>query len=388
MTSADTTRVPLPGSSSFLLQTDLDMRTPATPVRTTTLAFTPPDDGIHPAAASSTTPATSTPASASVTAHPLGHHAGIDGDVAVTASIEVELCCPINADHISSRWLNPYVPIPGQEVKEYPANIKEFIPRILASYASVAVRGRGVPPFVHPAQLQPSLARPPLSTCLSLVRICERLLPGSDGAAADVLQREMATLYEQHTAMDDAATLLSAFQAHLLYSMVLFFRLASSHHAGQSLRQAMMDLQNLASLCCRRGVVCVAEQKRARPGWESWILAEAKRRTLYTMYLFDSVLSTQEGVPTFFGTELQGLPAPAGGQLWEARTRRDWEAAYNTHLADWVEGGLRIDELWPAHPWLDESEVAERRHRVDRWLDEVDGFGTMLYVVSSSSHTS
>lgn len=371
------------------LPTDPAMLTPATPGRSTTLAFTHLGGGTHPIVTSSAAPAPSTPASASATAHSQGQNPSVG---AATPPSDAEFCCPINADHISSRWLNPYVPVPGQEIKEYPANIKAFIPRILATYASVAIRGKGVPPFVHPAQLQPPLARPTLSTCLSLMRVCERLLPGSDGAAADVLQREMGSLYAQHhqaSSMedDDAIALLSAFQAHLLYALVLFFRLGH-RDAGQSLRQAMMDLQNLAALCCRRGLVCVAEQERARPRWEAWVVAEAKRRTLYTMYLFDSVLSTDEGMPTFFGTELRGLPAPAAKHLWEAQTRRDWETAYNIHLADWVEGGLRIDELWPAPPWLDGPGLAELRDRVDRWLDEVDGFGTMLYAVSSSSHSS
>jgi hypothetical protein len=294
--------------------------------------------------------------------------------------------CPINADSIGTRWLNPYVPVLGQEVKNYPDHIKAFIPKILGSYASMAVRGRQVPPFIHPTQMHAPLAKPPLSTCLSLVRICGRLLPGSDGTAADVILRETTSLFEQHASIDDGIALLSAFQAHLLYLMVLFFKLG--HLVGQSLRRAMMDLQELASLCSRRGLVCVAEQDRARPRWESWIVAEAKRRTLYTMYLFDSVLSAQEGLPSFFGTELEGLPAPTGKSLWEAETQRGWETAYNNHLADWAGAGLRIDELWPSPSWLDEAGLAERRRRVEQWLDEVDGFGTMLFAVSSSSHSS
>lgn len=364
----------LPGHSGH----NSERQPPATP-GTSIPAFAGPGDGTSPTVVSSDVAATSTPASAALN----DQYPASDS---ISNSIDLDLVCPINADYIGVRWLNNYVPVPGQEVKNYPDHIKAFIPKILGSYASIAVRGRGVPPFIHPAQMQSPLARPPLSTCLSLVRICERLLPGSDGTAADVIQREMGSLYEQHATMDDGITLLSAFQAHLLYVMVLFFKLG--HLVGPSLRRAMMDLQELASLCSRRGLVCVAEQKRARPRWESWIVAEAKRRTLYTMYLFDSVLATQDGLPTFFGTELQGLPAPLGKGLWEAKAQRDWETACNTHLADWPEGGLRIDELWPAPSWLDDSGRVERHKRVGQWLDEIDGFGTMLFAVSSSSHSS
>lgn len=295
---------------------------------------------------------------------------------------DLELSCPINVDDIRNRWLNSYVPVPGQKVKSYPPSITAFIYKILKSYAGITVRGRGVPPFVHASQLAPESTRPPLSTCLTLVRICEKPLPGSETAAADVLQREMNVLYDQHATYDDTA-LLAAFQAYLIYSIVLFFKL--DHGASPFLRQAMTNLQDLACSTSRRGLVCTAEQQRARPRWEAWVVAEVKRRALFVMYLFDSMLLAQDGLPTFFGTELEGLPAPASRALWKAGSRQAWEAAYNVHLADWSQG-LRIDELWPIPAQLDDSGVLERRRRVDRWLEEVDEFGTMLYAVTSCTH--
>ncbi|KAI1102425.1 MFS general substrate transporter [Jackrogersella minutella] len=288
----------------------------------------------------------------------------------------LELFCPINVDDISNRWLNSYIPVPGQKVKEYPPTITSLIYRILKSYVAVTVRGRGAPPFVHSTQMMNTSTRPPLSTCLSLVRICENPLPGSETVAAEVLEREMTNLYEQHAAYDDVAQ-LAAFQAYMIYSMVLFFRLGRI--SGPFLRQAMMNLQQIACSSSRGGLVCIAEQHHARPSWEAWIVAEAKRRTLFTMYLFDSVLSVQDGLQTFLGTELQGLPAPANKRLWSAQTRQEWETSYNIHLADWVEKGLRIDELWPIPADLDEHGRLERRNRVDVWLENVDEFGTMLY---------
>jgi hypothetical protein len=305
------------------------------------------------------------------------------GGLETLHSSSQELFCPINVDDISNRWLNSFVPVPGQKIKEYPASITAFIYKILKSYAAVTVRGRGVPPFVHASQMMTNSPRSPLSTCLTLVRICEKPLPGSESVAADVLQREMSSLYEQHGTYDDMAH-LAAFQAYLIYSMVLFFRL--SQGSNSFLRQAMMRLQDLACSSSRRGLMCIAEQQRARPRWEAWIFAEAKRRTLFAMYLFDSVLSTQDGLPTFLGTELQGLPAPANQLLWRAYTRHEWELAYNIHLADWVEGGFHIDELWPIPENLDELGLLERRGRVDQWLEGVDEFGTMIYAVASCTH--
>ncbi|KAI1312587.1 hypothetical protein F5Y03DRAFT_241692 [Xylaria venustula] len=297
--------------------------------------------------------------------------------------VDLRLTCPINAEGIANRWLGAYIPLPDQKVKEYPTNIQAFLHRVIKSYVTITIRGRGYPPFIHASQVAAHLVRPPLSTCLSLVRICEHQLPGSEETAALVLQREMQDLFEQRETFD-AITLLCAFQAYLIFTMVLFFRLGQI--ANPFLRQAVMNLQELACASAKRGLVCEAEQQWLRPKWESWIVAEASRRTLYTMYLFDGVLSAHDGLPTFIGTELTGLPAPASQNLWRSQTRPDWEASYNSLLADWSEGGLRLDELWPAPEHFDESDVTMRRNRVEHWLEGVDEFGTMLYAVTSCTY--
>ncbi|KAI1736730.1 hypothetical protein F4680DRAFT_246300 [Xylaria scruposa] len=297
--------------------------------------------------------------------------------------IGLKLTCPINADHIGNRWLGAYIPLPDQKAKEYPDTTKSFLHRMVKSYVTVAIRGRGYPPFIHASQIATHLIRSPLSTCLSLVRICERQLPGSEETAAQVLQREMSHLHEQRETYD-TITLLCAFQAYLLFTMVLFFRLEQI--TSPILRQAVMNLQEIACVSAKRGLVCEAEQQWLRPQWESWIVAEANRRTLYTMYLFDGVLSAHDGLPTFIGTELKGLPAPASHTLWRAQTRLDWETAYNSYLADWNEGGLRIDELWRVPENFDDADVAKRRNRADHWLEGVDEFGTMLYAVTNTTH--
>ncbi|KAI1162417.1 hypothetical protein F5B18DRAFT_384422 [Nemania serpens] len=295
----------------------------------------------------------------------------------------LRLTCPINADHIANRWLGAYIPLPDQKVKEYPAATNSFLHRVVKSYVAVTIRGRGYPPFIHATQLAAHLVKPPLSTCLSLVRICEHQLPGSEGTAADVLQREMSNLHAQRETYD-ATTLLCAFQAYLIFTMVLFFRLKQI--ANPFLRQAVMNLQELACASAKSGLVCEAERHWLRPTWETWIVAEANRRTLYTMYLFDGILSAYDGLPTFVGTELKGLPAPTNQTLWRAQTRLEWEASYNSHLAEWSEGGLRIDELWQPPEYYSDSDVIKRRQRVDHWLEGVDEFGTMLYAVTSSIH--
>jgi hypothetical protein len=180
--------------------------------------------------------------------------------------------------------------------------------------------------------------------------------------------------------------LLATFQAYLVYAMALFLRLEQA--STLFLRQAMMNLQDLAWMTTRQGIVCVAEQQHVRPKWEEWIVTEAKRRTLYVMYMFDEVISKQEGIPTFLGVELVGLPASGSKSLWTADARQEWQKRYNLHLADWPDGGLCIDELWAIPSELGEDDVAKRRSRVEQWLEDLDEFGMMIYAVTSCTHGS
>ncbi|KAE8152776.1 hypothetical protein BDV25DRAFT_150518 [Aspergillus avenaceus] len=295
----------------------------------------------------------------------------------------LDLVCPINSDDIKNRWIQAYIPIPGQTVKEYPHGVSSFIYSTLKSYSAVAVKGRGTLPFIHPKQLMAQPAGSPLTTCLSLVRICSNQLPGSKHAAVFVLQREMHALYDLRDRYNGEA-LFAGFQAYLIYAMVLFFWLGQS--CDDHFRAIMTNLQELACASARHGLLCAADQRRARPRWEEWIVTEAKRRTLFVMYLFDSVLSTQEGLPTFLGTELHGLPAPANKLLWQAGSRYEWEREYNIHMAEWMEGGLTIDELWPTPADLGESGIMRRRARVDQWLENLDEYGTMLYAIMRCTH--
>lgn len=173
---------------------------------------------------------------------------------------------------------------------------------------------------------------------------------------------------------------LAAFQAYLIYSMMLFFSPKYGQiHIG---RQVMVNLLDFACDAATTGVGCPAELTNSLPDWESWIVACTKRRTLYTVYFFDNVFCTTHDLPTVLGVELESLPAPAGKTLWEASNRTLWEERYTAHLAEWPDGALRIDELWPGP----EVNRDERRRRVDRWLETVDEFGMMMFTVTHLTH--
>ncbi|RBR25090.1 uncharacterized protein FIESC28_01998 [Fusarium coffeatum] len=291
-----------------------------------------------------------------------------------------DLICPINPDDIQNRWLNAYVPLPGQEVKNYPTNVSKLIFRTLKSYASMATRGRS-PPFIHPTHLSLS----PISTCFTLLRIFKDPLPERENVVVEILQREMTRLHEGHTACS-AMDLFSVFQAYLVYTMVLFFQVAPA--PMQFIRQAMINLQEIACATSRQGLACKSERMWAHtPSSEAWHFVEAKRRTLYTMYFLDNVLSAEDGLSTYIGHELKGLYAPASKELWQAKCD-DWEATYMSHYLVWGTDMFRLDELWPVSSNEGGYRIEKRQERTDQWLEGVDEFGMMLYAVTVCTYGS
>lgn len=296
---------------------------------------------------------------------------------------DLHLVCPINVDEITVRWMHPYIPHPEQTVKNYPAGVMVFVTRILKSYTNVAIRGADNLPFVHLTEMKQGTTIWPLTTCLSVARMFQNPLPNSEYVVAEIIQHEMDKILDLTGEANDL-TLLSGFQSYLLYSLLLFFHLEKVQPRNP--RQVMIDLQTIACTCCRKGLVCATDEVRLRPRWEEWILVEAKRRTLYVMYLFDSIVSAKENLPTYLGTELKGIPAPASKTLWISKSRSDWENAYNSHLAEWTEHGLTIDELWPIPAEFSAESIEKRQRRIDQWVQGVDEYGTMLYAVVSCTH--
>ncbi|KAF2149194.1 hypothetical protein K461DRAFT_207935, partial [Myriangium duriaei CBS 260.36] len=293
----------------------------------------------------------------------------------------LDLVCTIDADEIRTRWMSAYAPDPNQVVKTMPDNTAFFLRQILKSYMNVVVHGL-IPEFVHPAQLQSGMSVTPLLACLDVIRKGDRHSPEGETAFRETMKTKMVSMYDNRSEMD-GMTSLAAFQAYLISCMAWFFWLRQG--TWDFLCEAMINLQEIACVACQHGLVCASEQQACMPRWEEWIVAEAKRRTLYTMYMFDNLLSSQDNLPTYVGTELRGLPAPAGKSLWRAVTRLDWMTAYGAEVAR-NNQPLRIDELWPESPDACQTTIATRRRRVDQWLEQVDEYGTMLYAVTTSSH--
>ena len=161
---------------------------------------------------------------------------------------------------------------------------------------------------------------------------------------------------------------------------MLFFGEASA--AGSIEQDVVMKLQELAGDVAGKGTLCYAEIEGTRPNWESWIIASAKRRTLFATSLFDNLVNFTQGSPSFVAVELASLPAPASKILWTAQTRTSWNQAYNQQLGHSSDGELLISDLWPQS----EANLEVLQPKIDRWLSSVDEFGMMIYAVTSHTY--
>ena len=146
--------------------------------------------------------------------------------------------------------------------------------------------------------------------------------------------------------------------------------------------KTVITLMEMAFRTARNGLICTAELSYARPTWESWIVAAAKGRAIFTMYLFSSVYNADRLLPNFIASEMKGVYAPGNKALWNAGDRGTWGNEYRRHLLDWEDGMLEISELWKS----EETGSAGRRKRIERWLQTVDEFGMMIFSVCVHIH--
>ena len=164
---------------------------------------------------------------------------------------------------------------------------------------------------------------------------------------------------------------LAAFQAFLLYTIMLFYGPADTRDTGLIDHTMISNLQEMASHVSMTGLVCSAELASTRPSWESWIVAQAKRRTILTMSQFDNVFNAANGNLMFIAEELGDLPLPASRDLWYATTREAWEKEYDRHLREWDEeigGQVFLSELWRPVDTMSDERAVERQRRIEKWV--------------------
>ncbi|EAW13479.1 putative C6 finger domain protein [Aspergillus clavatus NRRL 1] len=293
----------------------------------------------------------------------------------------IELTPSPNAVDIRDRWLRPYLlpPLGHDEIpKVYHPFTLQYITTILKTYPRHMLKDGGLPPIIHPMQVATTEMPRTLANCYSLARMWEQAAPGSEAMVMSTLEMEMQRL-ENEIPQNDYEQLAS-FQAYLIYTIMIYF--SSFGSASTVTDKIMMTLMELAFRTAQNGLFSKAETTHSRPDWESWIVVSAKRRSIFTMYLLSSVYNSDRCLPNFVADEVGGVFVPESRVLWEASDRDTWEREYDRHLLEWGDGMLQISELWRSA----ETGTAERRSRVERWVQGVDEYGMMLFAVCAHIH--
>ena len=139
----------------------------------------------------------------------------------------------------------------------------------------------------------------------------------------------------------------------------------------------MKSIQGLVYHLAQSGILATeAETRSIRPTWETWITLSAKRRTVLTMFAFESVYTTLGDLPTFPAYELRLMPVPGAKSLWQAQGRVQWEEAYDFWLQQWGGDYFLMKELM-----VKPEPRTERDARSQRWLEDADEFSMMLMMV-------
>jgi hypothetical protein len=175
----------------------------------------------------------------------------------------------------------------------------------------------------------------------------------------------------------DELDLLAAVQSLVIYGIILFYS-ASEANGQSSIESAtIVSIHQVVYRLATTGILMTeAEKCGVRPAWEDWILLSAKRRTVLTMYAFDSVYTTMTDLPTFPAYELRFMPVPGVKSLWRAQDALQWEKAYDCWLQECTRGCLLMRDLM-----VKPESGSGGETRLQSWLENVDEFGMMLMMV-------
>ncbi|KAH6682460.1 hypothetical protein B0J14DRAFT_573639 [Halenospora varia] len=285
----------------------------------------------------------------------------------------------INA--IRDRWLYPYVEgSPAQHAVV--GHSVFFLCRVLRTYPRMMARrgiSRCLPPMIHPHQVIEGQTPLPLANCFTLTRMWKDAGETGWALVEETIKREMERLFHEYHNYP-ADTLVAAFQALLIYSIILLFPFPQKPSPGIFNQITLVTLQDVAHQVSQTSLMLEEEESLERPTWTRWAFISAKRRTLMCLYLFEWIYSKLNNLPTYPCTELGFMPVPFDKFLWAARTENEFELEYGYHLSRWGKGDFyREGELASVRPG---SELPER---TEMFLEDVDEFGMMFMALVNAS---
>ncbi|KAF9888856.1 hypothetical protein FE257_008225 [Aspergillus nanangensis] len=332
------------------------------------------------------------------------------------------LVCTVDASRVRDRWFREFEPPPNQHPKVYTPGVLHFVSRVMGSFPRMMATGdiNGLPSIIHPAQMEASPVPTALVNCITLTRMWQARVPGGEAIVRTTIITEMERLLQERRSYDQF-NLLAAFQAYLLYTIMLFFPgdtpgdTPVDEPSQLATRMTMINLQEIAHDLTLTGLICPEELQGQDPtlspgvspipDLSAWILAATKRRTLVAMYILDSTYCNMTNLLWFNADEIGNLPAPATKTLWNASVRcsaggvdlsdgeAGWRREYKRFLGGW-EGPdgrtalLRIEEFWPDKVKLGGGGALDRERRVGDWIGDLDEFGMMFFAVTGVTHFS
>lgn len=99
---------------------------------------------------------------------------------------------------IGERWLAGVLPSTSPKLVKslLPATVR-YSYRVLKTYPMMMLQPGGLPPIIHPLQISGQETPAPLANCLSLVRLWEGHVEGSESIVTTTVKNEIDKLYEE-----------------------------------------------------------------------------------------------------------------------------------------------------------------------------------------------
>jgi hypothetical protein len=109
----------------------------------------------------------------------------------------IDLLSVTDSALIRDRWLQSFLPTPGQRAKVLPPHTVQFLSCVFRSYSRKLLRPGCFPPFVHPLQVVEGELPQALANCFSLVRMWVGREQGSDVMVVETVRSEMERLFDE-----------------------------------------------------------------------------------------------------------------------------------------------------------------------------------------------
>jgi hypothetical protein len=109
----------------------------------------------------------------------------------------IDLISVTDSTLIRNRWLQSFLPTPGQRAKILPPHTVQFLSCVFRSYSRKLLRSGCFPPFVHPLQVVEGELPQALANCISLVRMWLGREQGSDVMVVETVRSEMERLFDE-----------------------------------------------------------------------------------------------------------------------------------------------------------------------------------------------